>query len=148
MHSAKKLRIRIIKHKLVEMDSYLNEMKEFLPSAKEEFIHASIKKHGIYKLIESAIETIIKICSIINSDLQLGIPSNEESIIQHLQTKKILSDALTLKLIQMKNFRNILVHKYDKIDDSLAFHTIHENLEDFDLFKEEILQFLKDNKNK
>ena len=42
----------------------------------------------------------------------------------------------------MKGFRNILVHKYENINDELVFEFLKENLEDFDKFKEEILKFI------
>lgn len=143
MHLNKKLRVKEINHKLVEMDNYLSEIEEYLPSDEEEFIHSGIKKHGIYKLVESCIEIIIKICSMINSDLNLGIPSDEDSIIQNLVKEKILSEALYKKIIEMKGFRNILVHRYGDIDNKLAHHNITENLDDFSKFKEEILNFIK-----
>lgn len=143
MSSNKKLRKEEIKHKLAELDKYLLEIEEYLPSDEEDFLHSGIKKHGIYKLAESAIEEVIKMCTIINSDLRFGIPSDEDSIIKNLSDNKILSEVISKKIIEMKGFRNILIHRYGKIDDKLAFHNITENLEDFNKFKEERLRFLK-----
>ena len=94
-------------------------------------------------MIESAIENVIKICSMINSDLKLGIPSDEDSIIKNLADKKILSKELYEKIINMKGFRNILVHRYGKINDEIAFENIKENIEDFEGFKKEISKFLE-----
>ena len=48
------------------------------------------------------------------------------------------------KLKAMKGFRNILVHRYGKIDDKLAFNLLKENLKDFYLFKRRIEEFLED----
>ena len=47
------------------------------------------------------------------------------------------------KIRAMKGFRNILVHKYGKIEDELAFEILQNNLPDFQLFKEEVFKFLK-----
>ena len=143
MHSNKKIRKTEIEQKLVEIQDYIEQVEENLPSDEEEFFHSGIKKHGIYKLIESAIENVIKICSMINSDLKLGIPSDEDSIIKNLADKKILSKELYEKIINMKGFRNILVHRYGKINDEIAFENIKENIEDFEGFKKEISKFLE-----
>ncbi|MBI2043533.1 DUF86 domain-containing protein [Candidatus Pacearchaeota archaeon] len=136
MHSNKKIRKEDIEHKLSEI------IEEYLPSNIEDFLQSGISKHGIYKLIESAIEDVIKICSMINSDLKLGIPSDEDSIIKNLEDNKIISGETANKIIIMKGFRNILVHRYGKLDDKQAFENISENLEDFEKFKKEILKFL------
>ena len=42
----------------------------------------------------------------------------------------------------MKGFRNILVHKYGEVDDEISYENL-EKLSDFDLFKEEVIFFLK-----
>lgn len=142
MHLNKKIRKEEIEHRLSEIESYLEQIEEYLPSNIEDFLQSRINKHGIYKLIESAIENIIKICSMINSDLKLGIPSDEDNIIQNLEERKIISREMTNKIIVMKGFRNILVHRYGEIKDEQAFENISENLDDFEKFKDEILKFL------
>ncbi|MFH1585350.1 MAG: DUF86 domain-containing protein [archaeon] len=142
MHSNRKIRKQEIEHKLVEMDDYIEQIEQNLPSTEEEFAIKGIEKHGIYKLTESAIESIIKICSMINSDLKLGIPSDEDDIIKNLVKNKIISKKIAEKIREMKGFRNILVHRYGKVNDEEAFENIKENLGDFDEFKEEVMKFL------
>lgn len=47
------------------------------------------------------------------------------------------------KLRLMKGFRNILVHRYGKIDDTLAFKILTESISDFYDFIKEIEKFLE-----
>ena len=47
----------------------------------------------------------------------------------------------------MKRFRNILVHKYGKINDSIAFETISDGLKDFEMIINEIEKVIKKYKN-
>ena len=139
----KNLRTKEIEHKLVEMEEYVEQVEQNIPASEEDFITKSLEKHGIYKLIESAIESVIKICSMINSDLKLGIPSDEDNILDNLSKNKIISKKLNEKIKEMKGFRNILVHRYGEINDEEAFENIKNNLEDFENFKKEILRFLE-----
>jgi uncharacterized protein YutE (UPF0331/DUF86 family) len=44
----------------------------------------------------------------------------------------------------MKAVRNILVHEYGHIDDSIVFDVVQNKLDDFDIFKQRILQTLAD----
>lgn len=41
---------------------------------------------------------------------------------------------------RMKGLRNILVHEYGRIDDELVYEVLKNKLDDFDVFKKEILQ--------
>jgi len=42
----------------------------------------------------------------------------------------------------MREFRNIVVHRYGTIDDALAFQLLNENIGDFSLFTAEIERIL------
>jgi len=136
------IRREIIKHKIKDILDNLDIIKENLPESFEDFKKLGLIKDGIYKKVEFIIENVIDICSIINSDLNIGIPSSEEDIINNLTSKKILRKKLAGKIKEMKGFRNILVHRYGKIDDEIAFESIQQGLKDFHLFIEEIEKFL------
>jgi len=147
MKKNKKIRKREVEHKLSEIDDALVKVEENLPKTLDDFLHLGLVKDGIYKKLEFAIENVIDICSMFNADLSLGIPSDDEDIIKNLETEKILSKKLIEKIRKMKSFRNILVHRYGKIEDEMAFDILQNNLLDFQLFKKEILEILKKYQN-
>ena len=91
-------------------------MAENLPQSFEEFSKLGLVKDGIYKRMEFAIENIIDITSIINSDLRLGTPESEESFVEILVDQGILTQNLAEKTRRMKGFRNIIVHRYGASD--------------------------------
>jgi len=137
------IRTNIIKTKLKIIDENLELVKGHLPERVDEFTALGLVKDGIYKKIEASIQEIISICSIINSDLKLGIPSNRDDIIVALKNNNILSSKMAEKIKGLKGFRNFLVHRYGQINDEVAFNDIKQGLSDFSLFKEEILNFIK-----
>ena len=47
------------------------------------------------------------------------------------------------KLKAMRGFRNIVVHRYGRIDDRIAFEILKENLQDFYAFIRKIEEFLE-----
>jgi hypothetical protein len=73
---------------------------------------------------------VFDICAIINSDLMLEMPENEEDIIENLAYRGILNKEMAEKLRRMKGFRNIVVHRYGKIDDRIAYSILRINLDD------------------
>ncbi len=132
----------MIKNKLKIIEENIDLVKKHIPDNLEEFKKLGLIKDGIYKRIEISIQEIISICSIINSDLKIGIPSNRDEIISALEEKEVISKDLGTKIRELKGFRNFLVHRYGKIQDKIAYNDIKEGFDDFTLFKDEIQQFL------
>jgi uncharacterized protein YutE (UPF0331/DUF86 family) len=137
-----------IKSKLMEIRESMDSIVEHIPHDQKEFISLGLIKDGIYKRLEYSIENVFDICAIINSDLSLGIPEEDESIIENLIQAKVLSEEWMGKLKGMKSFRNIMVHRYGRIDDRIAFGIMKERMGDFDLFIEEVEGYIDDRRNK
>jgi uncharacterized protein YutE (UPF0331/DUF86 family) len=145
MTRKRNLRTELIRSKLVDIEDSVSLVEANLPSSFEEFSQLGLVKDGIYKRMEFAIENIIDICSIINSDLHLGVPESEESFVESLANIGILTQNMAEKTRRMKGFRNIIVHRYGRIDDLLAHKILTEHMEDFYEFIESIEQFLEKN---
>jgi len=139
----KSLRETIIRVKITEIVDCVTLVREHMPESVEDFILLGLVKDGIYKRIEFAIEDVFDICAIINTDLELGVPGGDEDILGNLGNKDIISKQMQDKLHSMKGFRNIVVHRYGKIDDRLAFDLLVIHLDDFADFIEEIEKFLQ-----
>jgi uncharacterized protein YutE (UPF0331/DUF86 family) len=134
-----------IKNKIRNIIDSVNFVGENLPEKLEDFIGSRLIRDALYKNMEFAVESIIDICNIINSDLSLGAPENEDTILEHLKNNKIFEEN-TLDLIsEMKKFRNILIHKYGEVDDKVAYENIKEGLNDFEKIIKEIEGFLGKN---
>ena len=139
----KTVRETAIRVKITEISEGVRLVQEHLPKNAEEFRNLGLVKDGIYKRIEFAIEDVFDICAILNTDLDLGIPGEDEDILIHLVDKGLLTTEMREKIHSMRGFRNIVVHRYGAIDDALAFHLLQENTEDFFLFTAEIEKILE-----
>ncbi|HOB07791.1 MAG TPA: DUF86 domain-containing protein, partial [Methanoculleus sp.] len=53
------------------------------------------------------------------------------------------SCATEYSALRCGRFRNIVVHRYGAIDDSLAFSILTERIGDFALFRQEVERFLQ-----
>ena len=140
------MREDIIKSKLKQIEENLTLVKNNLPESLEEFQVLGLIKDGIYKRVESSIQEILSICSIINSDLNLGIPSNRDDIINALVKDNIITEDIGKKVKSMKGFRNFLIYNYGRLQDDIAYENIKEGFSDFDDFKSAILSFLMSSK--
>jgi uncharacterized protein YutE (UPF0331/DUF86 family) len=139
----RELRIEQIRSKLIDIEESVNLVERHFPQSFEDFSELGLVKDGIYKRMEFAIENIIDICSIINSDLLLSMPESEENIIESLVNKGILTQKMGNEIRKMKGFRNIVVHRYGKIDDIIAYTILKEHMDDFYEFIKSIERFLE-----
>ena len=56
---------------------------------------------------------------------------------------KVLTPQMVGKLKEMRRFRNVMVHRYDKVDDIRVYYIVWNMLGDLYEFKEEVLGFLR-----
>lgn len=67
---------------------------------------------------------------VISSDLKLEMPENGEDIIENPAYRIILDKEMAENFRRMKGFRNIVVHRYGRIDDIIAYSILRTNLDD------------------
>jgi len=128
--------------KLDEMMQYIEELKEMLPD-EEEYSNDLIKRRACEKTIEVAIESVIDVCAMIVSSDRLGMPSNEDSIIDILVEKNVLDMEFGERLKDMKGFRNILIHRYARVDDGIVYSNFTDYLDDFGKFNGIIQSYME-----
>ncbi|MFP4656586.1 MAG: type VII toxin-antitoxin system HepT family RNase toxin [Candidatus Woesearchaeota archaeon] len=134
---------RRVLQKLEEMENYVHEIKELLPS-REVYSSDLKSKRACEKTIELAIESLIDVASMLISYERLGTPEDEDSIFEILDKKKVITKNLKKRLTTMKGFRNIIVHRYGEIDDDLVYDFLENELKDFEDFVSQITKFIRD----
>ncbi|MBS3140482.1 DUF86 domain-containing protein [Candidatus Woesearchaeota archaeon] len=125
------------------MNKYLLDLEDLLPKTKKEYLQDIKTKRACEKTIELAIESVISVISMIVSEERLGIPESEDDLILLVELKEIISRMLAQKIRQMKGFRNILVHRYGTVNDSLVYQYLLKELDDFTIFEREINIYIK-----
>jgi uncharacterized protein YutE (UPF0331/DUF86 family) len=75
--------------------------------------------------------------------LRLGLPGDEDDLFEKLAQQAVISQPVASTLKRMKGLRNLLVHEYSRINDEIVFDTVRQRLGDFDVFKREILSYLR-----
>jgi len=117
----------------------LYEIRKKVPDY-EKYIKSWIYKDAAERNLHRAIEAIIDIGKMLISDKNLKIPeSNREIFILLAENNLFPAEYLDL-IFKMIGVRNIIVHSYDKIDDSVLYGILKKNLNDL----KKILQILKE----
>ena len=64
-------------------------------------------------------------------------------IIPVLYENGLVEKPLLDALIKMAKFRNVIVHHYDKVDPAIVMGILHNNLKDFNQYKDAVVCYLK-----
>ena len=128
--------------KIDVLDGYLKELREILPADFGEYKKIE-KRRACERLLQVSIECVIDICGLLVTGLRLGLPAEEDDLFEKLEQAGIITSLRKQSLKKMKGFRNILVHEYGEVDDVIVYEVLQNNLNDFDAFKQEILQAIK-----
>ncbi|MBW2981996.1 DUF86 domain-containing protein [Candidatus Woesearchaeota archaeon] len=118
-----------IKDKLEEIEEFLEELKDILPSSFDEYKRNFEKKAACERYFEKIIESIIDLAFLIIKEKGFKIPEEDKEAFDILTNENIISKELAKRLKDAKGMRNIIAHEYGKIDDELVFHSITEELE-------------------
>jgi uncharacterized protein YutE (UPF0331/DUF86 family) len=116
--------------RLRDLSSRLKSLSDYQRSADSQDIAE--------RNLQIAIEACLDIGKIIISAKGLPEPQDNKNIFVALVKAGMLSAKSLEFLVPMAGTRNILVHGYDKVDDSLVYGILKRHLNDFDLFIAEV----------
>ncbi len=137
------MRIDLYIAKFDRIKENIQLIQENLTDNLEDFKKLGLVKDGIYKRYEYSVELIIDVVAMINADLKLGIPNGTIDVLEQLQKQEILNSKMVEKIKGMRGFRNILVHRYGRLDEELAYDIIKSKLSDFETLEKEIMGIIR-----
>ena len=89
-----------------------------------------------------SVECVLDICGLFVAGLRLGLPAEEENLFDRLEQARVLSPELVRTLRAMRRFRNILVHEYGAVDDTIVFQLAGRLSKDTAAFTAEVTRAL------
>jgi len=138
-----KLTYNKILAKLGRLDGYTKYLTDIQKVNKRAFV-ADYHFYGLAeRYLQLSIEILLDIGKLAILSENLRKPEDNQDIFAVLYENKMIPKKLLERLIGIANFRNILVHDYEKIDREIVYQKLQKNLNDFKAFKKEILRFLK-----
>ncbi len=92
--------------------------------------------------LQEAIESCLDIGSHIIAEKGFRRPEDYKEIFIVLEEEGIIENALSTKLQEMAQFRNLLVHRYGKIDLKRVYIIMSDDLKDIQEFAKSILKYI------
>ena len=118
-----------IDEKIKEVNDWMDELKEIVPSDLDEYISNKEKKAACERYIEKIVEAVTDVAFFVIKEKRWRMPEDDSDAFAILKENKLISEDLTKKLNNAKGMRNILAHQYGKVDDQVIFEAITEELE-------------------
>lgn len=133
----------LILRKLSELDDYYHQISEFASITVEQYSNDWKVQRIVERTLQMMIETCVDVAGHIVSDQGFRIPKSYSDTFVVLHENGILGNELHLSFKKMAQFRNIVVHQYDKIDSEIVVGILQKNLNDFTAYRDAITSYLK-----
>jgi len=135
--------IELISRKLSRLQGYVDELKAATDITWEKYRSDLRTKAFVERFLHLAIEEVIDIANHIVSFEQWREPSGYRDLLQVLSEKEIIPKNQLSRFQNMASFRNMLVHRYENIDEELVYGIFSKHLTDFDLYSNLIMQWVE-----
>ncbi|WP_028309765.1 type VII toxin-antitoxin system HepT family RNase toxin [Desulfitibacter alkalitolerans] len=136
----------LVKQRLALISEYMVELKALAKLSREEFMDKRTAA-SVESFLRRSLEAIFDIGRhILAKSGGVNMAHEYKSIAQGLEKYAIISSKLKEQLIKMAGYRNRMVHLYYQISDEELYEIISDNLDDIEKFQEEILAYLKQNR--
>lgn len=130
--------------KLEDIQTYIEELEELYTSPREEVVKNYEKLHTAERLLQLIVDTMIDINNHIIKELSLNPADDFQSTFKTLAQSNVISEDLAQKIAPVVGLRNLIVHRYERLDKDLFVDTLKKEQEDFKNFTKEIYEYLKD----
>ncbi|GAB4117604.1 MAG: type II toxin-antitoxin system toxin [Candidatus Caldatribacteriota bacterium] len=133
----------LIMRKLTELENYINQIQEYSNITVKEYSQDWKIQRIIERTLQMMIELCVDIANHVIADEKFRVPTNYSDTFKVLEEAQIISKRQYEKMKKMAQFRNIVVHQYDKIDETIVVNILRQNLKDFLQYRDSILKILK-----
>ncbi|MBD3347060.1 MAG: DUF86 domain-containing protein [Chitinivibrionales bacterium] len=94
--------------------------------------------------LQRAVQACIDIAHIIIAQKGLKLPATYKESFGILAKEKIITGSIASTMMKMVGFRNIAVHEYQAVDDTIMMSIIECHLKDFEVYYTQIYEYIND----
>lgn len=128
-----------ISQKFVQLDEYIETLKQISANPLERFLNDKILIGGAKYYLQVSIECCLDVANHLISSEKYRAPRDYSDSFKVLEEENVIPSELCTKLRQMAKFRNRLVHLYGEIDDQFVHAFMKNDLNDLLEFRQVII---------
>ena len=134
---------QLILRKLSDLQEYLDQIQEFGGITVRQYGTDWKAQRIIERTLQMMIECCIDVAGHIISEKAFRTPTAYTEMFGILHENGLIEASLLSALQKMARCRNLIVHRYDRIDAEIIVGILKKNLGDFIRFQDAVLAFLK-----
>lgn len=128
---------------LQTLEEYLQELKGYQSFSKEKIVGDRQIQSAVRYALQTAVQCVLDAGLHVLVDSGIARPKDNREIIQLLGEKGILPADFAKKIEGMAGFRNILVHRYFKVNSEIVYEHVRDRLGDFEKFIKHLRDYLQ-----
>jgi len=140
--------VDVMSRKLSSLKEYLRHLEEADDITWSKYTDDVRTKAFVERFLHLCVEEVLDICNHIIAEKNWREPQSFRDLFVILQEQGVIS-ADDLHMFQnMASFRNLLVHRYDKVDNELVFGIFRNRLSDFRMFIDTVSAWIRKNQSR
>jgi uncharacterized protein YutE (UPF0331/DUF86 family) len=128
---------------LADIKANIRDLKDANDITWEVYRTDKRARRFVERTLHITIEACIDIAQHIISDEGLREPMSYRDTFAVLAEHGILRPSDLPRFEDIASFRNLIVHYYERVDDTIVYGVFKQNLSDFDIFADRILEYLQ-----
>ena len=133
----------VIIHKLEALDDVLGELRSLGEVSLQNLKDDWRTKRAVERDFQVLVEIVVDICQrLLSISGQTPATTGGEAIQRCIRLGVLSEYAAYRKMVQ---FRNFVVHRYERVDDEILVGMLNHHLSDFEYFRAEILAYVRKN---
>jgi len=121
----------LVKNKLADIEGYFKELNPLLTKNASDILADNLKIRTVERLFQLIVDTSIDINTHLISESDLQVPDDYQSTFVTLSQNKILPMDLALRIAPSVGLRNLVVHKYGRVDVKKMIEDIKTEIGDY-----------------
>lgn len=132
----------VIVGKLRNLEGVLRELRSLVPLTEERVESEWLVRRAVERDLQVGVEIVLDICHRL---LALAGRAPAATSREALETCVDLGVLESLEpYSRMVGFRNLVVHRYDRIDPAILVNIVNDHLDDFERFRDEVTAYVAD----
>lgn len=128
---------------LQSLGEYLDDLRSYRKLPAETVERDRQVQSAVRYALQTAIQCVLDAGVHILVDSGLARPRDNKQVLQALGEHGILPKDFAKRIEGMAGFRNILVHRYFKVDSKLVYKRLRDDLPDFEMFVRHVTEYLE-----
>ena len=132
-----------INEKLIKLEEYLKELKDYKPERFQQYISNKKNKYAVERLLQLIIDLALDINNMIIKG-EGGYPASDyfNSFINLIELG-VFDDDFANEIAPSTGLRNRLVHEYERVNDKIVYNNIDKTINYYKKYLKYIMKYLE-----